>query len=1180
MSKNVVRKQKTITKSPQQSTANVFRSAAVRITSPTKVQTAKTSSPNDSEEKEADSTAQKVMRMSQPSNTVALNHSSTTDIHKQGLKDETNQHESAIVKRKSLPPSIACFKSYALLRKGNLKPESESTADSEKEKGADVARKDLNSEKGAQEKENLNRTSDKEDTSKEEGVVAREASEHSDGSSEIKSDTMSHINASMSGGQPLPTDVRRFMEPRFKADFSQVRIHTDANSAQLNRQVNAKAFAIKNHVFFGKDQFKPDSDDGKELIAHELTHTIQQGGAIQRKSDVEVNNRTEPSVQRLGISSVRNYFAKKAKIIPGFTMLTIILKQNPINGKSVQRTPANILKAAIELMPGGFLITKVLENHNLLDKIASWLVKQLGRLANIYQSIKQSISDFLSSLGIRDIPRPGSVWRRAKSLVKNPADKIKAFLKSLVAGIIRIVKAAILTPASKVLSKVKGWSLLLAVLRKNPVTGKAVVATADNVIGGFMKFIGQQEIWENLKKAKAVPRAWTWFKGALSGVLRFVINIPANFFKILMSLEFKDILTIPALIKRVVGVFSRFVFDFVLWAGRQVKALLLIVISAVAPGVMPFLKKAGKSFLSIIKNPIKFLMNLIKAGKRGFWLFAKNFLKHLSSSLIQWLTGAMSGTNIYIPKSFNLKEIVKFILSVLGITWENIKTKLVKRVGPAAVSAMEKGFTIVHRIIKEGPGALWEKIVESVGNLKESIMAQIQRYVKTKVVQVAIGKITSLLTPAGAFIQAILAIYNTIMFLIKRLKAIIRVIRSFVNSIASIAIGKIKPAAKRIENTMAGMLTLVISFLARFAGLGDVADKVKEIIESIRKPIEATMEKLADWVVDKARKLKRFVAQKGVPKDANTRLKLGMKHAQKIAGKLPTNSLSEKVILLALKAIKIRYGFQKLIAFKKEGVWWIEGRINPVLAVQVAKMPDTVNIASPSGAILISNYSRKNRTGILNRQLFSGQSTLSQVHYTTANNINKKDDLGQSSVNLNYTISAANDVYGVPSNFKAVDRKDPDENESYSKSRDAFPQRMRSWWTDQPMQDATRIKFLKDAKLIDTKDKLTKGTYKWTFIYSLLNSADKSKLQGIKNKENMLRLINSLGKPVKKDLETKWKARWGKGTHIHHIKPINFDGTNDNTNFIPLKAEKHVGSDGVHPQFWVPLKKLLMNIRK
>ena len=75
------------------------------------------------------------------------------------------------------------------------------------------------------------------------------------------------------------------------------------------------------------------------------------------------------------------------------------------------------------------------------------------------------------------------------------------------------------------------------------------------------------------------------------------------------------------------------------------------------------------------------------------------------------------------------------------------------------------------------------------------------------------------------------------------------------------------------------------------------------------------------------------------------------------------------------------------------------------------------------------------------------------------------------------------------------------------------------------------------------------------------------------------KVVDSLKKPRKDALMKLWKERWGKGTHIHHVKPINFEGTNDDNNLVPLKADKHVGGDGVHPQFWQPLKRFLMNIR-
>jgi hypothetical protein len=78
-------------------------------------------------------------------------------------------------------------------------------------------------------------------------------------------------------GEPLPAPLKGEMEAGFGADFSDVRIHRDSASAELNQDLKAKAFTTGEDVFFGEGQFDPGSLQGKELIAHELTHTIQQG---------------------------------------------------------------------------------------------------------------------------------------------------------------------------------------------------------------------------------------------------------------------------------------------------------------------------------------------------------------------------------------------------------------------------------------------------------------------------------------------------------------------------------------------------------------------------------------------------------------------------------------------------------------------------------------------------------------------------------------------------------------------------------------------------------------------------------------------------------------------------------------------------------------------------------------
>ena len=79
-------------------------------------------------------------------------------------------------------------------------------------------------------------------------------------------------------GSPLPQNIRKDMEQRFNQDFSQVRIHTSGNAAQSARDVQANAYTVGNNIVFGNGQFSPESQQGKHLLAHELTHVVQQQG--------------------------------------------------------------------------------------------------------------------------------------------------------------------------------------------------------------------------------------------------------------------------------------------------------------------------------------------------------------------------------------------------------------------------------------------------------------------------------------------------------------------------------------------------------------------------------------------------------------------------------------------------------------------------------------------------------------------------------------------------------------------------------------------------------------------------------------------------------------------------------------------------------------------------------------
>jgi len=748
---------------------------------------------------------------------------------------------------------------------------------------------------------------------------------------------------SIGGGQPLPTHVQEAIQDSLMVDLSSVRLHASTAAQRKAQSLSARAFTFGNDIFLGHGEHPTDLT----LISHEAAHVIQQQAgahvqtwtsdrsdryereadqaavAVQRKETFAVRERVaSPRVQRLGISDALDYIADAAYNIPGFRMFTIVLGMNPINMERVDRSAANILRAVVEFMPGGKQITDALEKYEVFEKVGNWVNEQLDTLAMTGSAIKQALMDFLDSLSWRDIFHLGSVWERAKRIFSDPIDRIKKFLVGLLEGIWKFVREAILKPLAKLAAAAvgdAGWNLLCAVLGQNPITGERVTRTPEVLIGGFMKLIHEDEIWNNIQKANALSRAWAWFQSVLSGLLDFVTQIPDLFVQALKSLDWTDIIFLPKGFLKLAGVFGSFLLKFAGWAGGKALDLLQIIFEVVAPAVMPYLKKLGAAFRDILKHPIVFVRHLVAAGKLGFEQFKEKIGVHLKASFIEWLTGSLQG--VYLPKSLDLQEIVKFVLSVLGISWANIRAKLVKAVGETAVKAMETGFDIVVTLVKEGPAAAWEKIKEQLSNLKDMVMQGIMDFVIETVVKKAVAKLLSLLVPGGAFIQAIISIYDTIMVFVDKLAKIIQVVKAFLDSMMQIASGEIKDAANKVENTLAGMLTLAISFLAGFLGLGKIADKVMNIINTkIRAPIDKAIDAVINWIVTMAKKLFSAVfGKKEKEEEAGPELQAGLTALDQLTAKYEKDPESRQELNADIAKVKSGHKVFKSLSVVEEG---------------------------------------------------------------------------------------------------------------------------------------------------------------------------------------------------------------------------------------------------------------------
>ncbi|ATP56320.1 hypothetical protein CPT03_07455 [Pedobacter ginsengisoli] len=99
----------------------------------------------------------------------------------------------------------------------------------------------------------------------------------------LKAEVSDQIEASRGSGTQMDGDTQSFMESRFGTGFSDVNIHVGTDASQLSNSLNAKAFTVGKDIYFNENMYHPNSAKGKHLLAHELTHTIQQNGnTIQR----------------------------------------------------------------------------------------------------------------------------------------------------------------------------------------------------------------------------------------------------------------------------------------------------------------------------------------------------------------------------------------------------------------------------------------------------------------------------------------------------------------------------------------------------------------------------------------------------------------------------------------------------------------------------------------------------------------------------------------------------------------------------------------------------------------------------------------------------------------------------------------------------------------------------------
>ena len=271
--------------------------------------------------------------------------------------------------------------------------------------------------------------------------------------------------------------------------------------------------------------------------------------------------------------------------------------------------------------------------------------------------------------------------------------------------------------------------------------------------------------------------------------------------------------------------------------------------------LMSLLARVAGAIGEIMKHPVRFLKTLIGGITAGLQRFAGNIGRHLQQGLMGWLFGMLGGAGLRLPKTLDLAGIVDLVTQILGLTWDNVRARLVKHVGEPVAARMEQSVDVIKSFASKGIGGSLEFIRDHVGDLEDTVVGQIKDFVTERVITAGVKWVAALFGPVGAFIKACSLIYDVISWVIERGSQLASFVSAVLDSIASIAKGSIEGVAAKIEDALSDALPLAISFFASLIGIGGLSDRIKSIIEKVRAPINRGIDKVVIGAVNTFKKL-------------------------------------------------------------------------------------------------------------------------------------------------------------------------------------------------------------------------------------------------------------------------------------------------------------------------------------
>ncbi|MEA2621653.1 MAG: hypothetical protein QOH61_563 [Chloroflexota bacterium] len=649
-----------------------------------------------------------------------------------------------------------------------------------------------------------------------------------------------------SGGELLPAPVRDRVGAALGVDLAHVRVHRSSDHAEQAARLGARAFTLGAHVWLGKGE-RPDD---VTLMAHELTHVVQQGHAIPQA-------RGPPTVR--GPPTTTGTDRVEPVSAP---IRTAELHREPPTAAAGIDAHRDRHVAADEHAPTAAPFAHVVVPGHEVPALP-------GEAAPARDAATDESRHAAPTRGPPPLdhepatttPAPVSA-APAPEPAQGPVSAAPA-PEQVQRGIRDLIPDSILNAVARIADRVPGYRLLAFAIGENPVTGVAVPRTGESLLNALEPLLPDRVITA-LRESGSADKAVAWFTTAIA-----TLNLTLGEIVRLLGEAWDRVHLLDSLesnIQVVVDVFGPLLMrirNFIVGAARTIFNLIfeaaLAAAGSAGQSVIAFFRRVESVLGLIVAHPGRFVSNMLSAVGGGLKRFVSNIGTHLRNGFVAWLTGPLTESGITFPDKWDLRGIIGLALQLLGLTWANIRRKLVKQLDPNGdrkVTLIEKGVALVKAVIEGGMGAILPFVLDQLSTLLESITSGIVDFVIKKIAIEALGYLSGLLSGGlGTLLQIAKKIYDFVIWALDVFQRVQAVITTVLDAMERIALGNLEPAAQAIEATLARFVPILIGMLAGLLGLGDLPKHIRNLVQRLSRPVDRMLDRLVGWIVGGAKRL-------------------------------------------------------------------------------------------------------------------------------------------------------------------------------------------------------------------------------------------------------------------------------------------------------------------------------------